>query len=65
MVAKDADHGAQLAGADMSDRVGNKADTGATTGAVTGGVLGGLTGLLIGIKAKTTAHVGTAKMSIP
>ena len=63
VVAKDADHGAQLAGADMSDRVGNKADTGATTGAVTGGVLGGLTGLLIGIGALAIPGIGPVMLA--
>jgi len=41
VVAKDADRGDEIAGVDMSSRVGNKADEGATTGAVTGGAVGG------------------------
>jgi len=50
VVAKDADRGDEIAGVDMSSRVG-KADEGATTGAVTGGAVGGLTGLLVGLGA--------------
>ena len=46
---------ADIAGVDVKDRVGNKADEGATTGAVTGGALGGITGLLVGLGAVAPA----------
>ncbi len=48
VVTRDADKHDDIAGADVRDRVGNKADEGATIGAVSGGALGGLTGLLVG-----------------
>jgi uncharacterized protein (TIGR02271 family) len=63
VVAKDADRNDQLAGADMSDQVGNKADTGAATGAVTGGVLGGVTGLLIGLGALAIPGIGPVMLA--
>jgi hypothetical protein len=58
VVAKDVDRGGQIAGADVSDHVGNKADEGAATGAVTGGALGGLTGLLVGLGALAIPGIG-------
>jgi len=51
VVAKDADRGDEIAGVDMSSRVGNKSTTKTPTGAVTGGAVGGLTGLLVGLGA--------------
>lgn len=58
VVTKDADRGDEIAGAGVSDRVGNKADEGATTGAVTGGALGGLGGLLVGLGAVAIPGIG-------
>jgi hypothetical protein len=58
VVAKDLDRGDEIAGVDMSDRIGNKADEGAATGAVTGGALGGLTGLLVGLGALAIPGIG-------
>ncbi len=58
VIAKEADHDDQLAGADMSDRVGNKADEGAKAGAVTGTALGGLGGLLVGLGALAIPGIG-------
>lgn len=63
VVAKDADRGDEIAGVDMSDRVGNKADEGATTGAVTGGAVGGLTGLLVGLGALAIPGVGPVMLA--
>ena len=63
VVAKDADRGDQLGGAEMSDRVGNKADEGAATGAVTGGALGGLTGLLVGLGALAIPGIGPVMLA--
>ncbi len=63
VVAKDAAHEDQLAGADMSDRVGNKADEGATAGALTGGALGGLTGLLVGLGALAIPGIGPVMLA--
>jgi hypothetical protein len=58
VIAKDADHNDRLGGADMSSRVGNKADEGAATGAVTGGALGGLGGLLVGLGTLAIPGIG-------
>ncbi len=51
IIARDADKQDDIAGVDVSDRVGNKADEGAATGALTGGAIGGFTGLLVGLGA--------------
>ena len=58
IIAKDAGRQGDIAGVDVSDRVGNKADEGATAGALTGGTLGGLTGLLVGLGALAIPGVG-------
>lgn len=58
VIARDADRQADIAGVDVKDRVGNKADEGATTGAVTGGALGGITGLLVGLGAVAIPGIG-------
>jgi hypothetical protein len=63
VVAKHADRGDEIAGADMSDRVGNKADEGAATGAVTGGAIGGLTGLLVGLGALAIPGIGPVMLA--
>ncbi len=57
VIAKD-DNQANIAGVDVQDKVGNKADEGASAGAVTGGVLGGATGLLVGLGALAIPGVG-------
>jgi hypothetical protein len=59
IITRDADkHDNEIAGAEVRDRVGNKADEGATIGAVSGGVLGGLTGLLVGLGTLAIPGVG-------
>lgn len=63
VVAKDADKRDDIAGADVSDRVGNKADEGAKAGAVTGGTLGGLTGLLVGLGALAIPGLGPVMLA--
>nr|WP_242040489.1 general stress protein [Coleofasciculus sp. FACHB-1120] len=63
VVARDADKGNDIAGADVSDRVGNKADEGAKAGAVTGGALGGLTGLLVGLGALAIPGIGPVMLA--
>lgn len=57
-IARDADRDDEIAGVDVKDPVGNKADEGAATGAVTGGALGGITGLLVGLGALAIPGVG-------
>jgi hypothetical protein len=58
VIARDSDRPDQIAGADTSDRVLNKADEGAGTGAITGTVLGGLGGLLLGLGTIAIPGVG-------
>ncbi|MEH2083516.1 MAG: histidine kinase [Nostoc sp.] len=47
-----------IAGADVSDRVGDQSDEGAKVGAATGGALGGLTGLLVGLGTLAIPGIG-------
>lgn len=58
IIARDEDRGDDIAGAEVRDRVGNKADEGAKTGALTGGALGGITGLLVGLGALAIPGIG-------
>ena len=58
VIAKDGDHKDDIAGVDVKDRKGNKADKGAATGATTGGILGGLGGLLVGLGALAIPGIG-------
>ncbi|MBV8886295.1 MAG: DUF1269 domain-containing protein [Chroococcidiopsidaceae cyanobacterium CP_BM_RX_35] len=58
VVAKDADRGDNIAGADVSKRVGNKADEGAGYGAAAGGTLGGIGGLLVGLGTLAIPGIG-------
>lgn len=63
VVNKNADREADIAGVDVSDRAGNKADEGAVTGAVTGGALGGIGGLLVGLGALAIPGVGPVMLA--
>lgn len=63
VIAKDAERGDRIGGADADREVGNKADEGAVTGAVTGGVLGGLTGLLVGLGAIAIPGIGPVMLA--
>lgn len=58
VIAQDTDRNDNIAGAEVHDRVGNKADEGASLGAVSGGTLGGLTGLLVGLGTLAIPGVG-------
>ncbi|ULP74796.1 general stress protein [Nodularia sphaerocarpa] len=58
VIAKDAEHRDDVAGTQVKERVGNKADDGATTGAMTGGAVGGLTGLLVGLGTLAIPGIG-------
>ncbi|MGV0026482.1 DUF2382 domain-containing protein [Phormidesmis priestleyi] len=58
VINKDADRNDGMSGAEVTDRVGNKADEGAGVGAVSGGALGGLTGLLVGLGTLAIPGVG-------
>jgi hypothetical protein len=57
VIAQDTD-GSSIAGAEVHEKVGNKADEGASLGAVSGGTLGGLTGLLVGLGTLAIPGVG-------
>lgn len=63
VIAKDADRQGDIAGVDVTDRKGNKADEGAATGALTGGTLGGITGLLIGLGTLAIPGVGPVMLA--
>lgn len=63
VVVRDANEQDNIAGADVSERVGNKADEGATAGALTGGALGGLTGLLVGLGALALPGIGPVMLA--
>lgn len=63
VVVRDANRNSQIAGADMHDRVPNKADEGAVTGALAGGTLGGLTGLLVGLGALAIPGIGPVMLA--
>jgi hypothetical protein len=58
IIAQDVNGRQEMAGAEVYDQVGNKADTSAAKGAVAGGTLGGLTGLLIGLGTLAIPGVG-------
>jgi membrane protein DedA with SNARE-associated domain len=58
VIAKDADHQDDVAGTEVRERVGDKADEGAAVGAVSGGVLGGVTGLLVGLGTLAIPGIG-------
>jgi hypothetical protein len=58
VVGKDEDSGANIAGAEVKDHVGNQARTGAGAGAVAGTALGGAGGILLGIGALAVPGAG-------
>ncbi|MBW4687684.1 MAG: histidine kinase [Komarekiella atlantica HA4396-MV6] len=58
VVVQDANHNDDIAGAEVRERVGDKADEGATLGALSGGALGGLTGLLVGLGTLAIPGIG-------
>jgi hypothetical protein len=58
VIARDADGRDDIAGSQVSDRVGDKSDEGARVGAATGGALGGLTGLLVGLGTLAIPGIG-------
>ncbi|MBR8836792.1 MAG: histidine kinase, partial [Stigonema ocellatum SAG 48.90 = DSM 106950] len=58
VIAQNSDSTDDIAGAEVRERVGNKADEGATVGALSGGTLGGLTGLLVGLGALAIPGIG-------
>jgi hypothetical protein len=58
VVVQDADGDKNIAGAEVTEGVGDKSDEGATFGAVSGGTLGGLTGLLVGLGTLAIPGIG-------
>jgi hypothetical protein len=58
IITRDPDHKDNIAGAEVGDRIDNKADEGAKVGAISGGTLGGITGLLVGLGTLAIPGVG-------
>lgn len=58
VISRDAKRQDDIAGVDVTDKVGNKADEGAATGALTGGALGGIGGLLVGLGTLAIPGIG-------
>jgi hypothetical protein len=58
IITRDSERHDNIAGAEVHDRVGNKADEGAKVGAVSGGALGGITGLLVGLGTLAIPGIG-------
>jgi hypothetical protein len=62
VIAQDTDS-KNMSGAEVREKVGNKADEGASLGAATGGTLGGLTGLLVGLGTLAIPGVGPVMLA--
>jgi membrane protein DedA with SNARE-associated domain len=58
VVLRNAEGEDEIAGAEVTERIGNKADESSAVGAASGGVLGGLTGLLIGLGTLAIPGIG-------
>ncbi|MBD2436502.1 general stress protein [Nostoc sp. FACHB-110] len=58
VIARESDGRDDIAGTQVTDRVGDQSDEGAKVGAVTGGALGGLTGLLVGLGTLAIPGIG-------
>jgi hypothetical protein len=58
VITRDRNQPDDIAGADVRENIGNKADEGATVGALSGGALGGLTGLLVGLGTLAIPGIG-------
>ncbi|AFY55251.1 hypothetical protein Riv7116_2749 [Rivularia sp. PCC 7116] len=58
VIARQPEESEDIAGIEVKENVGNKADEGAATGAFTGGALGGITGLLVGLGMLAIPGVG-------
>ncbi len=58
VITQDADRKDDIAGAEVRERVDNKADEGAKVGALSGAALGGLTGLLVGLGTLAIPGIG-------
>jgi hypothetical protein len=52
-----------IAGAEVTENIGNLADEGAKTGAVSGGAVGGLTGLLVGLGTLAIPAIGPVMLA--
>jgi hypothetical protein len=58
IIARDKSEGKEIAGTQVREKVGDKADEGAKVGAISGGALGGLTGLLVGLGTLAIPGIG-------
>ena len=63
VIARDAERNQSIAGAEVTQRSGNKADKGAGVGAASGGALGGLTGLLVGLGTLAIPGIGPVMLA--
>ncbi|MBD2387655.1 histidine kinase [Cylindrospermum sp. FACHB-282] len=63
VIARDAEHKGNIAGTEVQEKVGDKADEGAKVGALSGGALGGLTGLLIGLGTLAIPGIGPVMLA--
>ncbi|MEA5597578.1 general stress protein [Rivularia sp. UHCC 0363] len=58
VIAQESAQGEDIAGVEVRENVGNKADEGAVSGAVAGGTIGGITGLLVGLGMLAIPGIG-------
>ncbi|WP_016949848.1 general stress protein [Anabaena sp. PCC 7108] len=58
IIAKDRDNKEDIAGTQVTEKVGDKSEEGAKVGGISGGTVGGLTGLLIGLGTLAIPGVG-------
>lgn len=63
VITRDAHGSQEIEGAEVSKKVGNKADKGAGAGALSGGALGGLTGLLVGLGTLAIPGIGPVMLA--
>jgi uncharacterized protein (TIGR02271 family) len=63
VITRDTSGNQEIEGAEVTKRIGNKADEGAGIGAVSGGALGGLTGLLVGLGTLAIPGIGPVMLA--
>ncbi|MEO0409310.1 MAG: hypothetical protein AAF289_18355 [Cyanobacteria bacterium P01_A01_bin.135] len=63
VITREANREADIAGVEVTEKVGNQAETGGGIGAAAGGVLGGITGLLVGLGTIAIPGIGPALLA--
>ncbi|BAU14402.1 signal transduction histidine kinase, LytS [Leptolyngbya sp. NIES-3755] len=63
VITRDAHGNQEIEGAEVTKKIGNKADEGAGAGALSGGALGGLTGLLVGLGTLAIPGIGPVMLA--